>query len=459
MNEDKKLKPNILFIVVDAFRADRCFGKDKTSVTPNLDYLIKNGTYFSQAVSSADGTPAAFGSIFTALYPFKAATRGGIWYYKLNSSSESYISRLKDVGYHNYCKMLEVTSTSDLLVDFENDDKTYPINYRLYDGLGNDIIDYIKKGKMNEPWFYFVHIMDVHKPFSVPENYNNEKYGEDEYDRVVSSTDNWIGKIIESVDLKNTIIILTADHGDYIRSISHNNKRISFEYQSVAKTARGISKLTPAFLYNIKTKLFLSVRNLMTKIRLAKLGKIKLRPYEARSLSNTRSDSKRYLYDELFRVPLLFCGKNIPNGKLIKKQVTNIDIFPTLFDILGLENKKNIHGRSLIPLFDDEKFEEKPIYIESGVNLKNSKGVIGIRTPENKYFRNFDDANKEIHLFDLKSDPHEEKNIAQNNKQLAKQMEDSLQNLLESKVIEEIKEMDEDEQKKVEEELKKLGYL
>ena len=38
---DDLIKPNILFLLVDSFRADKCYGKEKTSVTPNLDSLIE----------------------------------------------------------------------------------------------------------------------------------------------------------------------------------------------------------------------------------------------------------------------------------------------------------------------------------------------------------------------------------------------------------------------------------
>ena len=46
-------KPNILLLVIDSFRSDKFFGDKKTSVTPNLDKLTKEGIYFSQAISSA----------------------------------------------------------------------------------------------------------------------------------------------------------------------------------------------------------------------------------------------------------------------------------------------------------------------------------------------------------------------------------------------------------------------
>ena len=41
-------KPNILFLIVDSFRADKFFGKDRTCKTPNIDNLVKNGAYFQQ---------------------------------------------------------------------------------------------------------------------------------------------------------------------------------------------------------------------------------------------------------------------------------------------------------------------------------------------------------------------------------------------------------------------------
>ena len=64
------MKPNILIIIIDGFRGDKCYGQNKTSLTPNLDSLIYDGVYFNQAISSSDGTRTCVGSIFTADYPF-----------------------------------------------------------------------------------------------------------------------------------------------------------------------------------------------------------------------------------------------------------------------------------------------------------------------------------------------------------------------------------------------------
>ena len=39
------MRPNIIFFLIDGLRADQCFGKDKTSLTPNIDSLRKKSDY------------------------------------------------------------------------------------------------------------------------------------------------------------------------------------------------------------------------------------------------------------------------------------------------------------------------------------------------------------------------------------------------------------------------------
>ena len=65
------MKPNILFLVIDSLRSDKCHGSDKTSITPNIDSLISQGMYFTQAISSVASTAASIGSMFTGMFPFK----------------------------------------------------------------------------------------------------------------------------------------------------------------------------------------------------------------------------------------------------------------------------------------------------------------------------------------------------------------------------------------------------
>ncbi len=69
------MKPNIFFLNLDSIRSDKFTGKTKTAVTPNLDKLIKNGTYFSQCISCADGTILALNAMLSGIFPFRTGTR------------------------------------------------------------------------------------------------------------------------------------------------------------------------------------------------------------------------------------------------------------------------------------------------------------------------------------------------------------------------------------------------
>ena len=91
------MKPNILFLLIDTFRADKFSGKGKTSKTPNLDSLITNGAYFDQAISCGDGTILYWSGLFTGLHPFKTGIKSQ-GYKKINSNITSYFSILKNIS-------------------------------------------------------------------------------------------------------------------------------------------------------------------------------------------------------------------------------------------------------------------------------------------------------------------------------------------------------------------------
>ena len=131
------------------------------------------------------------------------------------------------------------------------------------------------------------------------------------------------------------------------------------------------------------------------------------------------------VYDDRFRIPLLFCGYGIKEKKIITQQVRSIDIYPTIFDVLGLKINDRIDGLSLLPLAKDMSIKENPAILESRINVEEgiTSNTIGIRTSKYKYFRNIDNDKKNVTLFDLENDPLEEKNIQQLEKEIILEME------------------------------------
>ena len=76
-------------------------GDKKTSITPNLDKLLENGVYFSQAVSSAPASLPAVSSILTGLYPFTTLSLEGK-VYNLKRDIPTIGQKLETNGYKNF---------------------------------------------------------------------------------------------------------------------------------------------------------------------------------------------------------------------------------------------------------------------------------------------------------------------------------------------------------------------
>lgn len=453
------MKPNVLLLVIDSLRSDKCYGKNKTSITPNIDSLIKQGIYFSQAISSIASTSPSMGSMFTGLFPFKTGMSHDT-YEKLNSTIPTYVEHLKKNGYTTFATTSEVNSFLGLTEDFDLklESSTHNNYFSLFKGLGEKILTKIDS-TLKEPWFFYIHINDLHQPIVVPEYFDHSKYGETTYERMVSAIDSWIGNVLKKINLENTLIVLTADHGEYIRSLKIDNKLINLESGMGEKTLWKIGNKVPATLYGPKKRFSSYLHKIRNSSRERKIKNLQLSKYEERVLTTSRMSQGSHVYDDVLKVPLIFTGFNIKSSKIISQQVGLVDVFPTIVELIGLENlNSDIDGTSLIPLFTNQHLDEKPLFIQSMPHIaENHKNYVGIRTSKFKYVRDTDNENFE--LFDLNNDPLEQYDVSNDFPEIVIKMENVLQNYLDQEIKSASKKLDDIERKKVEEELKKLGYI
>lgn len=434
----------------DSLRADKFYGKDKTSKTPNIDSLVKSGTYFTQSVCSADGTTISLNNIFTGLYQFVTGTRE----IKLSFQNRNYIDALHDFDYNIYGLMPKLTSFSPLYNLCINQNSTYeggPPAESLFDGLGQKIID-ILSSEMKEPWFCYVHIMDLHWPLEVPVKYNDSQFGTSKYEKVVSSIDYWIGKILSHIDLTKTLVVITADHGS---TIPFDDKDVT-EFEPSFNLGLKVGKrLMPKSTHNLGAKLFIKTRRIIQNARLAQANK-NLSEYEKRSRLPYYALS---LFDESIRVPLLFVGYKT-KSKIITQQVRSIDIFPTMAEMISLPYDERIQGRSLLPLLHKNKLDEESVYLHTMPYQEPSPDdMVGIRTSKYKYFRGSRDPNHNVNLYNLQNDPYENTNIAKTNPEIIDEMEKTLAEILANSPTKQKQTLNKDEEEQIRNELKKLGYV
>jgi|APSaa5957512535_1039671.scaffolds.fasta_scaffold30604_2 arylsulfatase A-like enzyme len=453
------MKPNILFLIVDSLRSDKFYGFSKTSQTPTLDNLLQNGIYFEQTISSADATILSWSSIFTGKFPFKTGIRSSK-FNKLSSETQTLFDVLKKQNYHLYSYLPTLSETVGLFPEFENDDAYYDFYMGLTNGLGDKIIERLNSNELKESWFFTVHSMDLHDPISIDKKFNNTNFGENYYAQKISELDFWLSKIIQKIDFSNTILILTSDHGCYIKSIMKNDKEINFNINAnVEKTTSQLTRKIPKFLNPLKNKLFFTREKLQMNKKESILSEFDLKPHEKRALISGRADKDHFLFDECLRVPLLMVGQNLPQNKKITEQVRTVDIFSTILDLIKSDLPSNTDGKSLLNLLTNQDLKENIAYIESSpLVLSESNDVIGIRTSKFKYFRDKNNPQKRVHLYDLKSDHFEDKNIADVNTDQVNKCEEILQNMIKDF---DNKDTEEDDlnTEEIENELRKLGYV
>ncbi len=128
-------------------------------------------------------------------------------------------------------------------------------------------------------------------------------------------------------------------------------------------------------------------------------------------------------YEESLHVPLIITGPGFPAGVTTDRTVANIDIVPTMLQIAGATAGRTMDGTSLVPdiggSVDATHDKDRGILIESnmydpgqplqfrGYHVPRFKGV---RTAGFQYTEWADGT---IELFDLRADPAEMHNLAQ----------------------------------------------
>jgi len=475
------MKPNILFLVIDGLRADRCYGKNKSSITPNIDKLIHDGTYFSQTISSGQSTIPSVSSIFTSLHPFESLVPDGNLF-KISPKISTYVDKLRDEGYKTFAIVQETLTHLGFQNIFGDNLVTYDhVEKKLWSGLGNEVLENLDFIKKHEPWFCYMQFYDLNlliypeqeRLDKGPKEIKNVKYGKNEYEQIISAQDKWIGEIIKGVDLENTLIILTSDHGlesgvydDELqkfndqqrirKNISPGNAlKIGLKFKTIIPFRKKFADKYKDYVQTTKEK--------KQKPELENLENQNLSPHVKRlmqlSIWNTSN-----IYDDRVHVPLVFYGYNSPSGKIVDELTRSIDIFPTIFDICNLSNFTNRRGQSLRPLMFDEDFNELFAFIESTVNLTKSSdsNLIGLRTSEFKYFRNRSDELKNIHLYDLQNDPLEENNIYLKHPKIIEKFENELIEIDKNKkfLMEEFTdEIELEEAEDIEKKLNDAGYI
>lgn len=127
---------------------------------------------------------------------------------------------------------------------------------------------------------------------------------------------------------------------------------------------------------------------------------------------------KWLMHEPSIRTPMIIYDPRLPEkarGLRRPEIALNIDLAPTLLALAGLEIPRSVQGRSLVPLLDPEARPRwrKDFFYEHTFTARGwIPRVEGVRGERWKYTRYLDTDPLFEELYDLETDPHEERNRA-----------------------------------------------
>jgi choline-sulfatase len=228
---------NILIIVVDTLRADHlgCYG-GAPRTTPNIDALASQGARFSTVVTAAPVTAPSVASLLTSTAPIFHAVRDNEKF-RLSDNLPNMATAFREAGYSTaaFVSSAVLDSRGGFDNGFDHYDDEMQSAYRAYDksyasqaeelrgtqrradNVTAAAIDWLQERGRRRPFMCLVHYFDPHDPYDPPPKFKKGPT-RDPYDGEIAFTDSQIGVLLSGLRgmglEKNTLVVLTADHGE-----------------------------------------------------------------------------------------------------------------------------------------------------------------------------------------------------------------------------------------------------
>ncbi len=418
--QNKVSKPNIIFILTDDQRFDALgYAGNKYAHTPEMDKLARQGSYFKKALVTTPICAASRASILSGMqershrYTFQT---GNI---KQEYMENTYPKVLKNAGYYTgfYGKFgVKYDQNEQLFNEFEDYDRNGKYTDKrgyFFKTLGKDTvhltrytgqkgIDFIEKAPTDKPFCLSLSFSAPHAHDNAPDQYF--------YDEQTAH-------LLENV----TIAPPNLGEDKYFNAQPEGVKagfsrlRWTWRFDNPAKYQRMVKGY-----FRMIAGIDLEIAKIRAELKKKGLDKntvIIVMGDNGYFLGERQLADKWMMYDNSIRVPLIIYDPRTPKHQDVDEMALNVDIPATILDMAGLNQPKNYHGKSLLPIVSGKRktMNRDTVLIEHLWEFVSIPPSEGIRTNDWKYFRYVNDKSWE-ELYDLKNDPQEINNLIKNDK-------------------------------------------
>ena len=352
-NSIRRDKYNLLLITIDTLRADRlsCYSTRHLR-TPNIDMLAERGTLFLRAFAHTPTTLPSHANIFLGTTPLYHGVHENTSFIVMNEFL-TLAELLKQHGYSTAAFVGAVPLDSRFGLDqgfdiYDDDyDSSYPGKYSSRERRANEVIERaIEWLKIQESQWFL--FIHCFDPHSPyePPDPFRKQYENNLYDGEVAYVDYIMSKLI----------------------------------------------------------LFLEENDLFTNTLIVLTGD------HGESLGEHGEETHGiFAYNSTIWVPLIISVPGL-EPKRVTENVSHIDIFPTVCDVLGIEKPSFLQGVSLLPSLKGKKLIKRSIYFESLISYykRGWAPIMGYIFEREKFI---DSPLPE--LYDLKDDFDEFKNLSE----------------------------------------------
>ncbi|MEX2682610.1 MAG: sulfatase [Candidatus Sigynarchaeota archaeon] len=456
-------KLNLVFFALDTTRRDHvsCYGYEKKT-TPCIDERIaRHGTLFEQCFSVSNCTLPGYTSLFTGLYPTShdIVAHGNKW--PVRQGVVMLAELLKKAGYFNaqvttladfpqkFCSHLNRAFDRHAFKELDGKYKTSVASFEQLQGghvvpaprisaQATDLLDEIVKSGKSRPFFLFVHFWDPHTPYVPPDPFCKfYPAGRDPRDPQNHALDQLYGCNIGGW-LKDWARKLDSRYKDvtdpnyvvslYDGGIAYADHHVGVVLDKLDEL--GLTDQTAVVLTSDHGETMAETNNLICGQR--------------------AMFSHVGLTDPNCSIPFIIKAPGIAGGKRIEGFTSQVDMVPTLLDLLRVDYRPPyaFDGVSLLPNILGERDGIPPSACELGTApadpTKNPSGaerkavlVIestyqkqrAIRTSRWKYIKKIDGYTSmpAEQLYDLMFDPGEARNIADEAPNITKPLNDAME--------------------------------
>jgi len=394
---------NVMFLLVDTLRADRLgtYGYERDT-SPAIDLFASKGARFDRNLSQSSWTKCSMASLWTGFYP----VRTGVTRYDHIVPGDAVMpaERLRDAGFRTIGLWRNGWVAPTFGFEQGFDVYTRPAQRRLnvaakaknptISNVGTDqdavdgAIEFLRVSGHDQRWFLYLHLMDIHEFLYDEESALFGSSHSDMYDNSIRWSD-------------ETIAILL----DYLAEF-------------------GLAEKTLVVLASDHGEAF-----------------------RERGLEG----HARAVYRETTEVPFLLSFPfRLEPGLVIPTRSQNIDIWPTIFELIGLDPTDETDGISRVPeilaaaagetlsgsetigiSFLDETWGQQQATV--------SKYRVGVTQGSYRYLRspppNRGDTDPLEELFDAEKDPDELENLASSHPEIVDRLREVAEAQLETKPI------------------------